>query len=417
MLEQRIQQQFFDSADLKVAAADVLSGPIADAVHAIVGSITSGGKVMACGNGGSAADAQHFAAEFVGRFERERPGLAAMALTTDTSILTAVGNDYDFASIFSKQVEALGHPGDVLLAITTSGNSANVLAAVDAAHAREMVVVALTGRNGGLMNQRAGRIRHSHLRAARPHHAHSGSSSPGDALHLRRGRPATARRAREGMKHFPPFCNGARSTRGALLAASLAALMLTTGCAPLLLGGALVGGGLMASDRRTSGAQLDDQAIEVKARNRVRDVIGEQGYVGVTSYNRILLITGEVPTDADKAAIESSLRQIENVRSVVNELAAGFVSSWSGRSTDALLTTRVKSAVLAADNALASHIKVVSERGTVFLMGRVSEPEAQRATDIARAVTGVQKVVRVFELIGEAELPKAEAGAGTRPSN
>ncbi len=154
MLEQRIQQQFFDSADLKVAAADVLSGPIADAVHAIVGSITSGGKVMACGNGGSAADAQHFAAEFVGRFERERPGLAAMALTTDTSILTAVGNDYDFASIFSKQVEALGHPGDVLLAITTSGNSANVLAAVDAAHAREMVVVALTGRNGGLMNQR-----------------------------------------------------------------------------------------------------------------------------------------------------------------------------------------------------------------------------------------------------------------------
>ncbi len=219
------------------------------------------------------------------------------------------------------------------------------------------------------------------------------------------------------MKHHPPLCNRARSTRGALLASSLAALILTTGCAPVLLGGALLGGGLVASDRRTSGAQLDDQAIEVKARNRVRDVVGEQGNVGVTSYNRILLVTGEVPTDADKAAIDSSLRQIENVRSLVNELVAGLASSWTGRSSDVLLTTRVKSAVLAADNALASHIKVVSERGTVYLMGRVSEPEAQRATDIARAVSDVQKVVRVFELIGEAELPKAGAGAGTRPPN
>lgn len=153
MLEQRIQQQFFDSADLKYAAADVLTKPIADAVHALVGCITSGGKVLACGNGGSAADAQHFAAEFVGRFERERPGLAAVALTTDTSILTAIGNDYDFTSIFSKQVQALGAPGDMLLCFSTSGNSANVIAAVEAAHAKEMTVIALTGRNGGKMRE------------------------------------------------------------------------------------------------------------------------------------------------------------------------------------------------------------------------------------------------------------------------
>jgi D-sedoheptulose 7-phosphate isomerase len=153
MLEQRIQQQFFDSADLKYAAAEILSRPIANAVSAVVGSITAGGKVLACGNGGSASDAQHFAAEFIGRFERERPGLAAIALTTDSSILTAIGNDYDFNAIFSKQVQALGQPGDVLLAITTSGNSANVLAAVEAAHAKEMTVIALTGRGGGKMNQ------------------------------------------------------------------------------------------------------------------------------------------------------------------------------------------------------------------------------------------------------------------------
>ena len=149
MLEQRIQQHFIDSADLKYQAAEVLSKPIAAAVQAILASVTSGGKVLACGNGGSAADAQHFAAEFMGRFERERPELAAIALTTDSSIITAIANDYSFDVIFSKQVRGLGSSGDVLLAISTSGNSANVLLAIEAAHEREMTVVALTGRGGG----------------------------------------------------------------------------------------------------------------------------------------------------------------------------------------------------------------------------------------------------------------------------
>jgi D-sedoheptulose 7-phosphate isomerase len=149
MIEQRIQQQFFDSADLMYAAAEMLSKPIADAVDAVLGCITAGGKVLACGNGGSASDAQHFAAEFVGRFERERPGLAALALTTDSSILTAIGNDYDFAAIYAKQVQALGSPGDVLIALSTSGNSANVLAAIDAAHIKDMTVIAFTGKGGG----------------------------------------------------------------------------------------------------------------------------------------------------------------------------------------------------------------------------------------------------------------------------
>ena len=153
MLEQRIEQHFIDSADLKYQAAQVLSKPIAAAVTAILASVTSGGKVLACGNGGSAADAQHFAAEFVGRYERERPELGAIALTTDSSILTAIANDYDFSVIFSKQVRALGHAGDVLLAMSTSGNSANVLAAIEAAHQREMTVVALTGRGGGKIAQ------------------------------------------------------------------------------------------------------------------------------------------------------------------------------------------------------------------------------------------------------------------------
>ncbi|MBL0718568.1 phosphoheptose isomerase [Piscinibacter sp. Jin2] len=151
MLEQRIQRQFFDSADLKYQAAEILSRPIADAAQALLGSLTGGGKVLVCGNGGSAADAQHFAAEFVGRFERERPGLAAIALTTDSSILTAIANDYAYEQVYAKQVQALGQPGDVLIAISTSGNSANVLAAVRAAHERELTVIALTGRGGGAL--------------------------------------------------------------------------------------------------------------------------------------------------------------------------------------------------------------------------------------------------------------------------
>ena len=153
MLEQRIQQHFIDSADLKYQAAPVLSKPIADAVQALLACVTSGGKVLVCGNGGSAADAQHFAAEFVGRFERERPELAAIALTTDSSILTAVANDYGFDIVFSRQVRALGQAGDVLLALSTSGNSGNVLKAIEAAHEREMVVIGLSGRGGGKMLQ------------------------------------------------------------------------------------------------------------------------------------------------------------------------------------------------------------------------------------------------------------------------
>ena len=176
MLEQRIQQHFIDSADLKYQAAQALSKPIADGVQALLACVTSGGKVLACGSGGSPADAQHFAAEFVGRFERERPELGAISLCTDSSILTAIANDYDFNAIFSKQVRALGQPGDVLLAISTSGNSGNVLAAVHAAHERDMTVIALTGRGGGKIGQTlrgtGGHICIPHERTARIQEVH-----------------------------------------------------------------------------------------------------------------------------------------------------------------------------------------------------------------------------------------------------
>lgn len=150
-LSQRIQQQFEESLATKQAALAAMAGPIEQAIRLIAASLAAGGKVMSCGNGGSAADAQHFAAELLNRFERERAPLAALALTTDTSTLTSIANDYDYAQVFAKQVTALGRAGDVLLAISTSGNSPNVMAAMEAAHARGVRVVALTGKGGGRM--------------------------------------------------------------------------------------------------------------------------------------------------------------------------------------------------------------------------------------------------------------------------
>ncbi|RTL30311.1 MAG: phosphoheptose isomerase [Rhodocyclaceae bacterium] len=152
----RIAQQFTDSAQTKLAALEFMAEPIAAAIETMTHCLMNNGKILACGNGGSAADAQHFAAELLNRFEMERPPLAGLALTTDSSTLTSIANDYDYNQIFSKQVRALGQPGDVLLAISTSGNSPNVIEAIHAAHEREMLVVALTGKGGGQMAELLG---------------------------------------------------------------------------------------------------------------------------------------------------------------------------------------------------------------------------------------------------------------------
>jgi D-sedoheptulose 7-phosphate isomerase len=153
MNKQRILAHFHESAEIKIQSATVLEPHIAQAIDMMFAALSNGNKILVCGNGGSAADAQHFAAELVGRFERERFPLPAMALTTDTSILTAVANDYSYREIFSKQVQAFGQAGDILLALSTSGNSANVMAAIEAALEREMRVVALTGKGGGAIGK------------------------------------------------------------------------------------------------------------------------------------------------------------------------------------------------------------------------------------------------------------------------
>ena len=196
------------------------------------------------------------------------------------------------------------------------------------------------------------------------------------------------------------------------LAASTALISLSA-CAPIIIGSAMVGGTMMVTDRRTSGTQIEDQAIELKVLSRVKEAVAERGHINVTSYNRLVLITGEVPTEADKLAVEQSIARIENVRSIVNELAVSGSASLTSRSNDTLLTSKVNASFVDARDVLSNSFKVVTERGTVYLMGRVTEREATRASDLARSVSGVQKVVRVFELLSEAELtqmtPKAAA--------
>jgi D-sedoheptulose 7-phosphate isomerase len=176
MNTQRILAHFQESAELKLRSGQQLAHPISQAIELMFNALSNGNKILACGNGGSAGDAQHFAAELVGRFERERFPLPAISLSTDTSIITAVGNDYSFNEIFSKQVQALGQAGDVLLAISTSGNSGNVVAAVEAALEREMRVVALTGKDGGklgaLLTEADVHINVQHARTARIQEVH-----------------------------------------------------------------------------------------------------------------------------------------------------------------------------------------------------------------------------------------------------
>ena len=205
------------------------------------------------------------------------------------------------------------------------------------------------------------------------------------------------------------YSSPARTAVAALLLAGTLA-----GCAPLLVGGAVLGGGLVATDRRTTGIQLEDESIELRASARVRE-LATLGRVTVTSYNRMVLLTGEVPGAAEKQAVAQAVAKVENVKSVLNELGVGANSPLGSRTTDTFIEGKVKATLLDAKDVQANAFKVVAERGIVYLMGRVTEREAERGTELARSVKGVQKVVRAFEVMSEREL--ANLGrTGSAPS-
>lgn len=189
--------------------------------------------------------------------------------------------------------------------------------------------------------------------------------------------------------------------------ATVTLLTALGGCAPLVVGGVATGV-LVSADRRTSGTQLEDEGIELRAANRLRDALGDRGHINITSYSRQVLLTGEVPTEDDKAKVEQIVGRVENVRSVVNELVVAGNSTLSQRSSDTLITGRVKASLVDAQDLSIHAFKVVTERGTVYLMGRVTQREANRATQIARTVQGTQRVVRMLEIISEEELARLQ---------
>jgi osmotically-inducible protein OsmY len=199
------------------------------------------------------------------------------------------------------------------------------------------------------------------------------------------------------------------NTRAAAAAALLGVALSSglSGCAlplvPLLVGGGMVGGGLMATDRRTTGTQIEDESIEIKAAARARE-LATLGRISITSYNRLVLITGEVPGEPEKLAVGQAVARVENVRNVVNELAVADNLTMGPRSSDAVLSAKVKATFVDAKDVQANAFKVVSERGIVYLMGRVTEREAARGAELASSIPGVQKVVRVFDILSEAEL-------------
>ncbi|MGS5085048.1 BON domain-containing protein [Hydrogenophaga sp. A37] len=197
-------------------------------------------------------------------------------------------------------------------------------------------------------------------------------------------------------------------TQGRLTVAvlALAAAATLSACAPLAVGGAALTGAMVVGDRRSSGAQLDDQGIELRAANRLRDQMGTRARINVTSYNRRLLLTGEVGNANDKALAETVGKQVDNVLMVYNELGIANSPTFTEKAEDSLLTGKVKAGLLDTKQISANSFKVVSERGTVYLMGRVTQREADIATQVARTTKGAQRVVRVLEIITEEELAR-----------
>jgi osmotically-inducible protein OsmY len=204
--------------------------------------------------------------------------------------------------------------------------------------------------------------------------------------------------SRRGIRRGVPLVVAGAALAGALL----------SGCGALLVGGVIVGGTMVATDRRTTGAQVDDETIEVKSSARMSETFGDRVRIDTTSYNRMALLTGEVPNQADKTTAEQIVARVPNVSSVVNELTIGPLNTFTERSKDTYVTTKVKASLVDAKDLFANSIKVTTHRGVVYLMGRVTEREANRASEIARGVSGVVKVVRVFEVISEAELASTQ---------
>jgi osmotically-inducible protein OsmY len=210
---------------------------------------------------------------------------------------------------------------------------------------------------------------------------------------------------------------GIRRHAAGPLALALAGALLA-GCVPMVVGTAVVGGAIVATDRRAGGSQVDDELIQMKAGGRLDEAFPDgRVRVNVTSYDRLVLLTGQVPSDPDKATVEQVVAKIDNVKGVVNELSVGPATTLGERSKDAFVTTKVKASIVDSQDLFANSIKIVTHRGVVYLMGRVTEREANHAAELARGVSGVAKVVKVFEIISEAELARMQVKTAAKPAS
>jgi osmotically-inducible protein OsmY len=325
----------------------------------------------------------------VGRFERERPELPAISLATDTSILTAVANDYSYELVFAKQVRALGAKGDVLLALSTSGNSGNVIAAIDAARDREMRIVALTGKGGGRVgamlshadvhlcvpHDRTARIQEVHLLMI-----HCLCDAVDNALQ------------QAGRRDAKETCSG----RWRRVAISL----LTTATAAIVpMRTAIVAVGVARprciASIPTTGA--NDTSRSTQGPHRSRHEMGWRRASNVTSFNGNVLLSGEAPTPEVRNEILQLAKRTEKVRNVYDEIVVGPVTDLGARTNDTYLTSLVKTRLLESEVVGAIYIKVVTERGVVYLMGIVSRKEGDAAAQIAATTSGVRRVVKLFE--------------------
>ena len=207
-----------------------------------------------------------------------------------------------------------------------------------------------------------------------------------------------------------------RHLAGPLSLALVGALL--AGCVPMVVGTAVVGGAIVATDRRAGGSQVDDELIQMKSGDRLDQAFPDgRVRVNVTSYNRMVLLTGQVPSEADKATVEQVIAKMDNVQSVVNELSVGPATTFGERSKDAFITTKVKASIVDSQDLFANSIKIVTHRGVVYLMGRVTEREANHAAELARGVSGVNKVVKVFEIISEADLARMQVKTAAKPAS
>ncbi|KAH8256827.1 hypothetical protein KR044_006290 [Drosophila immigrans] len=334
----------------------------------LVQSLLNGNKILCCGNGTSAANAQHFAASMINRFETERPSLPAIALNADNVVLTAISNDRLHDEVYAKQVRALGHTGDVLLAISTRGNSRDIVKAVEAAVTRDMTIVALTGYDGGEL---AGLLGQQDVEIRIPSHR----SSRIQEMH---------------MLTVNCLCDLIDNT----------ALLLQGCIAGVVVGSAAVAT-KTATDPRSVGTQVDDGTLEARVENALSkdQQLKKDARVVATAYQGKVLLTGQSPNADLTARAKQIAMGVEGTTEVYNEIRQGTPVSLSTASSDTWITTKVRSQLLTSDTVKSSNVKVTTENGEVFLLGLVTQQEGQSAAQIASQVSGVKHVTTAFTYV------------------